>query len=112
MGRPKKHYLQLAVPFGLNEFAIQPNLLARGKTLRLDSFIMGSFFELLGMVEIFAIYNHQFSEFFCQLIRRLELGTGVHFFLVRHARVVATVQLKRRVTRIGVLRVVVGELHH
>ena len=61
--RPKELCLQLAISLGLEELAIQPNFIAEGVALRLDSLIVGSFLELLDMVEIFATYNHQFSEF-------------------------------------------------
>ena len=62
--RPKELYLQLAVPLGFDKFTIQPNLLARSVALRLDSLIVGSFLQFLGIVEIFATYNDQLSEFF------------------------------------------------
>ena len=55
---PKEHCLQLAVPLGLNELAIQPNLLAGDVALRLDSLIVGSLLKFLGMVEVLAIYDH------------------------------------------------------
>ena len=61
--RPKELCLQLAVLLGIDELAIQPNLLTGDIALRLDSLIVGSFLEFLGMVEIFATYNHQLSEF-------------------------------------------------
>ena len=60
---PKELCFQLAVPLGLDELAIKPNLFVGGVASWLDSLIVGLFLELLGIVEIFATYNHQFSEF-------------------------------------------------
>ena len=73
---------------------------------------MGSFLKFLGMVKIIATYNHQLSEFFQQLVRQLGLEVGVGFFLIEHLRVVATVQLKRRVTCAVVHGVVIGKHSH
>ena len=61
--RPKEFCLQLPVAFGLNIFAVQPNFLTGGVASRLDSLIVSSFLKFLGMVEIFSVNNHQFSEF-------------------------------------------------
>ena len=57
--RPKELCLQLSVAFGLDIFAIQPNFLARGVALRLDSLIMSLFLKFLGMIEVFPAKNHQ-----------------------------------------------------
>ena len=60
--RPKELCLQLPVMFGLDIFAVQPNFLAGGISPGFDSFIVGSFLKVLGMVEVFAIYNHQLCK--------------------------------------------------
>ena len=61
--QPKKLYFPLVVPLGLNEFVIQQTFLIGGVALRLDSLIMGLFLAFLGMVEIFATYDHQLFKF-------------------------------------------------
>ena len=61
--RPKDLCLQLPVAFGLDVFAVQPNFLARGIALRLDSIIVSFFLKFLGVVEVFPTNNDQFSEF-------------------------------------------------
>ena len=61
--RPKELCLQLLVAFGLDIFAVQPNFLAGGVAPRFNSLIVSSFLEFLGMVEVFSVNNHQFSEF-------------------------------------------------
>ena len=43
--RPKKLRLQIPIAFGLDIFAIQPNLFARNIISRLSSFIVGSFLQ-------------------------------------------------------------------
>ena len=48
--RPKELCLQLLIAFGFDIFAVQPNLLARSITFRLSSFIVGSFFQFLGVL--------------------------------------------------------------
>ena len=50
------------VPLGLDELAIQPNLLAESIDPRLDFLIVGSFLKFLDMVEVLATYNHQLSK--------------------------------------------------
>ena len=109
---PKELCLQLAVPLGLDELAIQPNLLAGGVAPRLDSLIMGSLLKFLGMVEVLATYDYQLSELLGYLVRRLGLGAGIDFLLVRHPRMVAAVQLQRCVAGASILGVVVCELRH
>ena len=65
---PRKLYLQLAVPLGLDELAIQPNLLVGGVAPRFDSLIVGSLLKFLGMMEDLAAYDHQLSELLRQLV--------------------------------------------
>ena len=47
--RPKKLRLQLPIAFGFDIFAIQLNLI-RSVTSRLNSFIVGLFWQFLGML--------------------------------------------------------------
>ena len=42
--------------------AIQPDLVARGIALRLDSLIVGSFLKFLGVVEILLANGHEVLE--------------------------------------------------
>ena len=57
--RPK----ELAVLYGFDKLATQPNLLTGGVALRIYSLILGLFLELLGVVENLVTYNHQLSQF-------------------------------------------------
>ena len=61
--RPKKLYLQLAVPLGFDKLAVQLDLLAEGVAPWLGFLIVCSLLEFLGVVEILATYNHQLSQF-------------------------------------------------
>ena len=48
--RPKRLYLQLRIVFGFDIFAVQPNFLARSVTFKLNSFIIVSFLQFLGVL--------------------------------------------------------------
>ncbi len=56
--------LKLAILFGFNVFAIQPNFITKNIALGLHNFVIGLFLKLLSMVEVISIYNHLFLEFY------------------------------------------------
>ena len=54
--------LKLAILCDLNVLSVQPNFVAKSVIPKLYRLIMGSFLKLLSMVDVFFIYNHQFSK--------------------------------------------------
>ena len=61
--RSKELRFQLSLLFSLDIFTIQLNFLTGGITSWLNALIVGLFLEFLDMVEIFAKYHYQISEF-------------------------------------------------
>ena len=115
MERPKRLKelcLQLSVTFDLDIFAVQPNFLTGGVAPRSDSLIVSALLKFLGMIEIFLANNYQLSEFRWQFVRRLEPGAGVNIFFIWHPRMVATIQVKRRMTGASILSIVVSEFRY
>ena len=50
--------------FGLDVFAIQPYFVFRDIASKINAFIVGPILKFLGMVKVFSINNHQFSELY------------------------------------------------
>ena len=110
--RPKELCLQLLVALALDIFAVQSNFLIGKIALGFDSFILSPFLKFLGKVEVFLANSYQLSEFCWYFVYRLGLGVGVNILLVWHPRVVATIQLEKRMTGASILGVIVSELSH
>ena len=60
--RTEKLGFQLAILLSSEVLATQPDLVARGIALRLDSFIVGLLLKFLGVVEILLANGHEVSE--------------------------------------------------
>ena len=62
MKRTRKLGFQLAIPLNSEVLATQPNLVAWGIVLRLDSLIVGLLLKFLGVVEILLANGHEVIE--------------------------------------------------
>ena len=60
--RSEEFGLELAIPFGLDVFIIQPNYIAWGVAPRLHAFVVSLLLKLLGVMEGFPTHCHQHSK--------------------------------------------------
>ena len=58
---------------------------------------MGLFLKVLGVFEVFLIYNHKFPQVLGQIICRLRIGITINVFFVTDVKLVAVIQLKEYV---------------
>ncbi len=61
----KKLVLKLLVPLRFDVLAVQPDLLSRSIAVALNSFVMGSFLQLLCVEKVLTANFHQLSQLFC-----------------------------------------------
>ena len=108
----KELRLQLPIAFDFDIFAVQPNFLTRSVTFRLNSFIVGSFLQLLGLLQVLSLYSHEIPKFLGQLISCFELGAGVDVFFVKNTWVVPVVELERHVPHASVSCIIISKFYH
>ena len=92
--------------------AIQPGFIAWNIALRFDFLIMSLFLKLLCIVEVLLVNGHQLlklkGKFFCDS----GFWTRVKIFLVRNARMIFTVELKRCMASGSIFGIIVSKLDH
>ena len=109
---PKKLRLQLPITFSFDIFAVQPNLLAQSITSRLSFFIMNSFLQFLGILQVLSACSYEIIKFLGQLIRCFGFGARVNILFIGNAWVVPAVELEKRVPHASVFCVIISVFRH
>ena len=108
--RPKKFDFELPILFFLDMLAIEPDLFIRCIALGLHLFVLNLLLEVLRVQKVLTINVYQLLQFYSQSFGWKRSGACIILVFEENIQIVATIELKRYVTRTGVFGVVVGKL--
>ena len=112
MKKTEKLGFQLTIPLSFEMLAIQPDLIAWGVASWLNTFIVSLLLKFLGVLKVLLANDYQLSELGEWFFRGFWLKAEIEnlFFLVRNARMIFAVELKKRVAGASIFVIAIGKL--
>ena len=110
--RPKKFGFELPLLFCLDVVAIEPDFLTWCIAQGFQAFVMSLHLEVLRMQKVLATNVDQLPQFHSQFFGWGRFRVCIALVFKRNTRIVVTVELKKCVTCISILGVVIGKLRY